>query len=189
MVGGFRGQKSHPIKLKYCYSCNLYRPPRAVHCGECDACIAVMDHHCPFVSNCIGGRNYGLFFSYVTFLLLNSVMVLIDSACELARRSKEADGHFMIAIKRHPVLLMLCIFNLIISFLLSTLWGYHCRLALNNETTNEVVKKVNARFRQNPNETGSKAANFSARVSALAESAPWFKPLALYKPIPYVGPE
>jgi len=92
VIGGYRGQKTHAIKLKYCYSCNIYRPPRAVHCGDCDACVSVMDHHCPFVSNCIGSRNYGLFVTFIFYLLLNSIMVFVDSVCELARRTKETEG-------------------------------------------------------------------------------------------------
>lgn len=143
-----------------------------MHCGECDACIIVMDHHCPFVSNCIGGRNYGLFFKFVTFLILNGIMVLVDCALELAKRSRQPQSNLKNAIKRYPVLLLLCIFVGIASFMLFSLWGYHLRLALSNETTNEVIKKINSRFRQSPNDTGSKINNLRARFIDLSESAP-----------------
>ena len=31
------------------------------HCRRCDKCVADFDHHCAFLNNCIGGRNYPWF--------------------------------------------------------------------------------------------------------------------------------
>ena len=48
-------------KHKFCDSCGVQRRHKAYHCGRCDVCIEGYDHHCPWISKCIGKGNLSFF--------------------------------------------------------------------------------------------------------------------------------
>ena len=56
--------RGHLFNLKYCFNCDVFRPPRTSHCRKCDNCVQKFDHHSDWIGNCIGKRNYKYFIYY-----------------------------------------------------------------------------------------------------------------------------
>lgn len=48
-----------------CPECVLKRKPRSIHCQICRRCVEKFDHHCPWINNCIGGKNLALFYLFI----------------------------------------------------------------------------------------------------------------------------
>ncbi|KAL8577775.1 hypothetical protein ACOMHN_001644 [Nucella lapillus] len=55
----------------FCKVCDRKRPKRAHHCRRCRQCVMRMDHHCPWINNCVGEDNHFAF----TLLLLYSFLL------------------------------------------------------------------------------------------------------------------
>lgn len=66
----FDGVLFHPGNI--CHTCRLEKPARSKHCSVCKACVARHDHHCIWLTNCVGQNNLPYFFA-----LLTSVSVLL----------------------------------------------------------------------------------------------------------------
>jgi hypothetical protein len=53
------------LQIKNSRYCNFCKSPvssgRSKHCMRCNRCVSIFDHHCKFVNNCIGEKNYRIF--------------------------------------------------------------------------------------------------------------------------------
>lgn len=59
-----------------CQRCEAYRPPRAHHCRVCRRCIRKMDHHCPWINNCVGEFNQKYFIQFLFYVGVASIYAI-----------------------------------------------------------------------------------------------------------------
>ncbi|XP_015438454.1 PREDICTED: palmitoyltransferase ZDHHC18 [Dufourea novaeangliae] len=131
--------KGQPVKLKYCFTCKIFRPPRASHCSLCDNCVERFDHHCPWVGNCVGRRNYRYFYAFIVSLVFLCVFILACAVTHLIMLTR--DGRpFLEAVRISPgsvVVGVICFFSV---WSILGLAGFHTHLTTSNQTTNEDIK-------------------------------------------------
>lgn len=60
----------------FCHFCKIFKPVDTAHCRDCKKCVMQMDHHCPWMANCVGARNYAEFLCFLTVELARSIFIL-----------------------------------------------------------------------------------------------------------------
>eukprot|EP00792_Barthelona_sp_PAP020_P000974 TRINITY_DN11627_c0_g1_i1.p1 TRINITY_DN11627_c0_g1~~TRINITY_DN11627_c0_g1_i1.p1 ORF type:complete len:393 (-),score=84.13 TRINITY_DN11627_c0_g1_i1:137-1315(-) len=126
-------------KVKHCSTCWIYRPPRAAHCPMCNNCVEVFDHHCQWLGNCIGHRNYKPFVGYLFGISL-WLFVLFFSVIFGIYQKSIVESSLKDALDAFPTIMILIPADITFFFLVHPLLRRHIDLISYNLTTRELFK-------------------------------------------------
>ncbi|KAF7988707.1 hypothetical protein HCN44_001280 [Aphidius gifuensis] len=144
------GFREGQIILK-CPRCCSIKPDRAHHCSVCQRCIKKMDHHCPWVNNCVGENNqkyFVLFTFYIAGISLQSLFLCIHQFTTCVRQEWRECSTF--SPPATVVFLLFLTFEaLLFAIFTAVMLGTQLQAIWNDETGIEQLKKEEARWVKN----------------------------------------
>ena len=113
--------------------CFVIKPDRAHHCSVCERCILKMDHHCPWVNNCVGFGNYKFFLLFVSYGYAYCILLIGGSLSYVLEFWTDGFGQGDDKVGALHLLFLLIVSGLFFLFLSSLFW-YHLFLLVYNRS-------------------------------------------------------
>jgi hypothetical protein len=139
-----------------CGKCDRIRPPRTHHCSVCKSCVMKMDHHCPWIYNCVGEKNQKYFYLFLLHVFLVDVFFVLSS-CAPALNAFGAP----ITDPGRPWIIMTFVIAAVLSVAIGAFLAFHTYLIVHNMTTIEFMipdresrQRRSGRFIRNPHDQG-----------------------------------
>ena len=132
IVGG------HKYFLKYCTTCNLIRDIRTFHCDKCGLCIEKHDHHCGYLSNCVGVYNYRKFLIFIIIALIHVSTISFTCIHYIFNFAGKPDVNYEWIML---FVIIILLFGGIFGFFIFWMIVQHIVTIVKNRTTREFIKK------------------------------------------------
>ena len=146
-------------KKSVCGKCDRIRPLRTHHCSVCKTCVMKMDHHCPWIYNCVGYGNYKFFYLFLLHLFLVDLfyMVITYPVFAILLRSNEKIGF-----ESRSSIVMSFVLAAAVEIAVLAFLAFHTYLLLSNQTTIEFISsspdlRRMGKFRKNQFDLGRNA--------------------------------
>jgi len=135
-------QRSVQAAIRYCEKCLCIKPDRCHHCSVCEQCTLKMDHHCPWINNCVGFHNYKYFILFLLYALSYCLTISATTARHfltiwLFKEDSEGDSlQDRLGSAKYHVLFVFFV-SILFSLSISSLFWYHIWLLWHNRSTLE----------------------------------------------------
>ncbi|KAL0358640.1 UNVERIFIED_CONTAM: putative protein S-acyltransferase 15 [Sesamum angustifolium] len=132
--------KKSGAQLRQCDKCSGHKPPRAHHCRVCRRCVLRMDHHCSWINNCVGQKNYKPFLLLLFYATVASTYSAIVITCSSLQKDWDSIGRH-----RLKTFHVCCVIGSVcLSLTLGALFAWHVYLMSRNLTTIEYHEEKRA---------------------------------------------
>jgi hypothetical protein len=131
-------------KFDFCVLCRSNIYSQSKHCKICDKCVDRFDHHCVWLNNCIGKKNYKSFYILLIFVELSLIFNVFAYVYAFVLFingdfSRLSQGKIMSPIISAVISLIVAVVDFVLSINITYMIYIHTWLRCNNLTTYEYI--------------------------------------------------